>query len=124
MSPFVKITPTARNAPPRVLLNAHHIHRLQEDSKGVVVVLKSANAVEQLPIAESAHVIAHAMKADGKPGQITVHECLEKTPVHRTTFELATIRAIEPSSPAQSYVMAWTAVDALKLLKTSKQSPA
>jgi hypothetical protein len=51
------------------------------------------------PVAESSHITVGAIKADGKPGKITLHEIVEKTPVHRTTFDLANIRTIEPSDP-------------------------
>ena len=98
-SSFVRISPTARNAPPHILLNAHHVDRLQQGKNGLVIILKGANAAEQIPVAESSHIIVDAIKADGKPGKITLHEIVEKTPVHRTTFDLANIRTIEPSDP-------------------------
>jgi len=99
MSPFVRITPTARNSPPCLLLNAHHIDRLQQGKNGLVIILKGANAAEHIPVAESSHIIADAIKTETKPGQITVHECIEKNAVHTTNFDLATIRAVEPSNP-------------------------
>jgi hypothetical protein len=99
VSPFVRVTPTARNSPPYVLLNAHHVDRLQQDSRGLVIILKGADAAEHIPVSESSHTIADAIKADVKPGRITVHECIENRPLHSTSFDLADIRAIEPSDP-------------------------
>jgi hypothetical protein len=102
VSPFVRLTPTARNAPPCILLNAHHVDRIQQSSQDVVLILKGAHATEHLPIAEPSHVIADAIKADGKPGRITVHECIENRPLHSTSFDLAYIRAVEPSDPGST----------------------
>jgi hypothetical protein len=95
VSPFVRVTPTARNAPPRILLNAHHVDRIQQSSQDVVLILKGANAAEHLLIAEPSHVIADAIKAVGKRGQITLHEVFEERPLHATTFNLSDVRAIE-----------------------------
>ena len=94
-SSFVRITPTARNAPPHILLNAHHVDRLQQGKNGLVIILKGANAAEQIPVAESSHIIVDAIKADGKPGRITLHEVFEERPLHATTFDLSDVRAIE-----------------------------
>jgi hypothetical protein len=102
MSAFVRIRPTTRNAPPRLLLNAHHIDRLQQGKQGLVIILKGAHAAEHIPVAESSHVIADAIKAESNPGRITVHECLDKLAIQKTTFDLANIRAVEPSNPGST----------------------
>jgi hypothetical protein len=99
MSSFVRITPTARNAPPQILLNAHHIDRLQQNGRNLIIILKGANAADHLSVAEPSYVLADAIKAECKPGLITVHECMERRPLHKTRFNLANIRAIEPSDP-------------------------
>ena len=103
MSPFVRLTPTARNAPPRILLNAHHVDRIQQSSRGLVIILKGAHAAEHIPVAESSHIVADAIKTSGKSGcRITVHECFDKRPIHQTSFALADIRTVEPSDPGST----------------------
>jgi hypothetical protein len=92
---FVRVTPTARNSPPHILLNAHHIDRTDENGDGCVLVMKSANGTERIEIGEERDVIEDAIEARAISGLIRLTEMLDGCANHRASFQIKDIRSIQ-----------------------------
>jgi hypothetical protein len=97
-TPFIIVTPTARNAPAQMLVNTRHAERIDGDREGATLLMRGPHGLERLEVAETRKVIEDAIKQPARPGFVTFHESLEGRPMHQVSFKLSDIRSVEPDA--------------------------
>lgn len=97
MSQFLRVTPKTPGARSTLLLNMHHIERIDTyDDEGSVLVLKGPHGYECLEVAEEAETIEAAMHTPAAAGLLQLHECVKGRPDDAVILRLHDLRSVSP----------------------------